>query len=296
MTRFVSLPIVLLVLLVSRGMAQEVPTLTQREIAPGIHVVQGHPHGNVLAIATSAGLVVVDAQAPATAAPLDSILTALGPPVTMAISTHYHEDHLGANPRFRESGATVLGHRNLTPQARKDTTVSLLRWERKAALEDALPTLEVTGDTVLTVGGREIHLLYVPAAHTDGDLAVWVPGANLIHTGDVYELDAYPFIDFSAGGTIDGMIAAVDRLAGLADERTVIVPGHGHVSDRDELRAYGEMLRYVRDQVRAALDAGRTVEETMDAGITTPFDADRGGERAGRRFVGITYISMGGTP
>jgi len=125
---------------------------------------------------------------------------------------------------------------------------------------------------------------------------VRLPDADVLHTGDVYEIGAFPFIDVWAGGTTDGMIAAVDRLLTLAGDRTIVVPGHGPPSNRAELARYRAMLVTVRDSVRAAIDRKATLEETVAVDLVAPFMAGRGSARAARRFVPLMYLGAGGRP
>jgi glyoxylase-like metal-dependent hydrolase (beta-lactamase superfamily II) len=125
---------------------------------------------------------------------------------------------------------------------------------------------------------------------------VRLPDADILHTGDVYEIGAFPFIDVWAGGTADGMIAGVDRLLALAGARTIIVPGHGPPSTRAELAAYRDMLVTVRDSVRAAIGRKATLEETLALDLAAPFMEGRGSARAARRFVALMYLGSGGRP
>lgn len=268
--------------------AQDAPVWRDTTLAPGVRAIIGPPDGTVLVIETADGLVLVDAGP---AARVEALAARLAAPVRLVINTHYHEDHTGGNARFRAAGAAVLAHANLPVEAMRDTTIAALEWDRDPLPAAAMPTLLVRGDTTLVVGGVSIVVLHVPAAHTSGDLAVWLPGANVVHTGDVVEQDAWPFIDWWGGGSLLGTQRAVARLLAVTNAETAWVPGHGHVSTRSEVEAYLAMLEQVGAGVREALAGGRTIEETMNAGLTAPWDAERG-SRAGRRFVGILYLGL----
>ena len=150
----------------------------------------------------------------------------------------------------------------------------------------------LTGGLSFSLGGKRIEVFGFTDAHTDGDLAVFFRDDNVLHTGDIVEVGAYPFIDWWGGGTLAGTITAVDRLLQLCDADTKIVPGHGPVVDREHVVAYREMLVTVQQRVRDAIAAGATLDEVMDAGFTREFDDARRGERAGRRFVGVLYLGL----
>jgi glyoxylase-like metal-dependent hydrolase (beta-lactamase superfamily II) len=258
-------------------------------LAPNVRAIMGGANGTVLVIATSEGAVLVDAQS---AEQVAALAGRIGMPVRLVINTHYHEDHTGGNARFRADGAAVLAHANVLIEAARDTTIAELGWDRDPLPEAAMPTLTVAGDTTLVIGSDTIVVFHLPHAHTSGDLAVWLPQVNILHTGDIFEQDAYPFVDWWGGGSLDGIKSALARFAALANDRTAIVPGHGHVSSRAELLAFVAMLELVEARVRTAIDAGRTVLETMDLRLSAEFDDGRGGLRPGRRFVGILYLGL----
>ena len=273
--------------------AQDLPELTVETLVHGVHVIHGHPGGNVLVVETMLGLVLVDAQSGNAA---DSVLRVAerstnAIPV-MVINTHYHEDHLGGNSRFRSVGARIVAHANVPIRARVDTTIEELGWHRERAEEADLPTATIAGDTSFSEGGVRFELMTFGQAHTDGDLAIYLPDRNVLHTGDILEVDAFPFIDWWGGGSLAGTIAAVDRLLALVDDETVIVPGHGHVVDRAHMVTYRAMLVEVGDGVQKAIARGDDVRTTMGLGLASPYAEGRGGEPGARRFAGTLFLGL----
>lgn len=263
-------------------------------LRPDVVLVRGGEGGNVLVVEAGDTLLLVDAREAAVGAQL---LAALDRPVSqvhVVVNTHYHEDHIGGNALF--PSAVHVAHTTVPSEARRDTTIDILGWHRAAVAEAAIPERLVAGDTTLDVAGRQVVLLHTPAAHTSGDLMVWLPHAAVLHMGDTFELGAYPFLDVWAGGSIDGMIAASDRALALIAPTTIVVPGHGPPSDAAGLRAYRAMLVAVRRGVQRALETGLSLDSTMGLGITAPFDGTYGSPRAGRRFVGLVYLSLDGLP
>lgn len=264
-------------------------------LRPGVTLIRGGSGGNVLVVAAGDGTVLVDTREPAAH---DALVRLFGPAasrVRLVVNTHYHDDHLAGNALFAP-GATVLAHASVPAEALKDTVIALLDWHRTPAARAALPTTTVAGDTAFAVGGVRLEVLHAPHAHTNGDLMVWLPAQNVLHAGDLVELGAYPFIDVWAGGTLDGAIGGVERVLALADDATFIVPGHGPPSTRTEVAAYYAMLVNVREAVREARAANRSLEETLALNLTAPYDGRFGSPAGGRRFVALAYLSLGGKP
>jgi glyoxylase-like metal-dependent hydrolase (beta-lactamase superfamily II) len=117
-----------------------------------------------------------------------------------------------------------------------------------------------------------IHLLHVAPAHTDGDILVHLPEANVLHTGDIFFNGIYPAIDYSTDGWIGGMVAAEDRALALCDGHTRIIPGHGSIGSVTDLKAAREMLATIQSRIEHLLDAGRSLDEIVAAVPTRDFD------------------------
>jgi len=139
----------------------------------------------------------------------------------------------------------------------------------------AIPTEVLSANRKLTLNGASIELKPYQPAHTDSDLSVSFTEPDILHTGDTYGV--YPFIDYSTGGSIDGMIAASDANLAASTDSTIIIPGHGKpVSNKSELTAFRDMLVDIRDKVAALKKAGRTLPETVAATPTADHDAKWG--------------------
>jgi glyoxylase-like metal-dependent hydrolase (beta-lactamase superfamily II) len=288
----VLLAVALLASLARSALAQDAPLqLTVRALRPNVHVVSGFENGNVLVVAGDAGLLLVDAQSAARVSALDSAVRRLSRrPVRTVVNTHYHGDHTEGNAFFRRAGATVVAHRNAAAQAAKDTTIADWDdWHRTPLPGEAMPTRLVDDSLALTLGAERVILLHARNAHTDGDLLAWLPRANVLHIGDILEVGAPPFIDWWAGGSLRGMVAAIDRVLALVNDSTAIVPGHGAVATRGALRRYRAMLVTVDGRVGARAARGASVEEVIAARPAREWEDDMGGERRAAQFVRLVY-------
>jgi cyclase len=222
--------------------AQQAKPTTAQPLAPLTHLISSHPDGNILVVETSNSVILVDALGAKRAALADSALRTLTQkPVKTVISTHYHEDHTGGNAIWAARGARLVGHRSVPGEASKDTTIVELKWHRKPVPQEALPSTLFEDSIRLDVDGEQIQVFHV-SAHTAGDAIVWLPQRNILHAGDIVEIGAPPQIDWWAGGTLEGMISAVDMFLKLSNDSTIIVPGHGPPINRAMLRSYRMLL------------------------------------------------------
>jgi glyoxylase-like metal-dependent hydrolase (beta-lactamase superfamily II) len=272
----------------------DVMRMTVRTIAPRLHVIIGFTNGNMLAVDTDDGVLLVDAQSEKRVALADSALrTVTTRPVRFVVATHYHDDHIGGDAYWRTRGATVVAQANVLPRARRDTTISVLGqpWWHAAVPEDALPTRTFDDSLTLSLGNELVELLHIPSAHTDGDAIIRLPRRNVLHVGDIVEVGDAPFLDRWAGGSLDGMIRGVDRIAALCDERTIIVPGHGAMIDRTYLTRYRAALVATGALVRAAIDR-HTDPGNGAALVPTEYLDLLGGVAHASRFARIVYDSI----
>jgi glyoxylase-like metal-dependent hydrolase (beta-lactamase superfamily II) len=144
-----------------------------------------------------------------------------------------------------------------------------------------VPAAPAAGWPVITFGesmafhlnGDTVEVLHARAAHTDGDAIIHFRKANVIHTGDTFFNGFYPFIDVSTGGTLDGMIAAADTALSRSNDETRIIPGHGPVANRSQLKAYRDMLATVRIRVARAKIQGMTAEQFLNANLLADLDS-----------------------
>jgi glyoxylase-like metal-dependent hydrolase (beta-lactamase superfamily II) len=159
----------------------------------------------------------------------------------------------------------------------------------------ALPVVTFSDSVTFHLNGDEIHAFHVAPAHTDGDAIIVFWKAKVVHMGDTFFNGLYPFIDVSTGGSLEGMIAAADRVLGMVDDTFRLIPGHGPSARRPDLVAFRAMLAGVRDKVKPMVTAGKTLAEVQAAKPTAAWDEKWGkGFLKPEQFVGIAYSALGG--
>jgi len=283
------------VLLVPSVWAQD-PTsgMRRQTLQPGVHVISGYANGNILAVETDSGLVLVDAQSAKRVAAADSVLrTVTRTKVRYVVYTHYHEDHTGGMVHWREGGARAVAHESAPAQMNKDTViVEMGNWHRVRATPEALPDHTFRDSVTIRSAGVEAHVYHLGAAHTDGDAVVWIPAANVLHVGDLIEPEGSLFIDWWAGGSLDGVIAAAEWILAHTDDRTTIVPGHGRTIDRTTVQYHLGMLVHLRDQVIASLVRGETREMLLAADPAATYTGFLGGDAGATRFVRLLHYGL----
>jgi glyoxylase-like metal-dependent hydrolase (beta-lactamase superfamily II) len=265
------------------------------KIAEGVWMITG-AGGNIGLSAGPDGAFLIDDQyAPLTEKILAAVKSVTDQPIEFVLNTHYHPDHAGGNENLGKAGVMIVAHENVRKRLTMDWFNETFQSPMKPAPAAALPVVTFTESVTFHYNGDEIRILHVPPAHTDGDSIVFFPKANVLHTGDLAFNGFYPVIDPSAGGTIDGMVAACDRVMAMIDEKTKVIPGHGPLTDKAGLKEYRDMLAGVRDRVKPMVAAGKSIDEVRAAKPTAPWDAKwGGGYYKPDAWVAVVYGSLGG--
>ena len=271
------------------------PQVVVQSLRAGLHVISG-AGSNVAVWHGPDGTVLVDDGVEALTPQLLAAVEKIAPgPVRVVISTHWHPDHTGGNEHLAGSGSVLVAHDNVRARLSEPQTVAAYDLEVPAAPAGALPIVTFDDALSLHLNGDRLAALHVEAAHTDGDLVLWWEDANVVHVGDVYYSGTYPFIDRDSGGSLAGLVAALETVLSRADSRTIVIPGHGPVSNRAELAAYRDMLVATGRRVRELIGEGRNLDEVLAARPTAAYDAVYGqGSMTVERFVGILYEDLAG--
>jgi glyoxylase-like metal-dependent hydrolase (beta-lactamase superfamily II) len=260
--------------------------------------------GNVTAQIGDDGILLVDtsdaAHAPAVFAALRTISDK---PIHTIVNTHLHPDHTGGNEAFVKAGvggrpARVMAHENtfnkmMTAAAEANRGIPM----------SALPmSAYFTPRRDFFLNGEAIVLHHAPAAHTDGDTIVHFRGSDVVSVGDLFDPDAYPFIDLANGGSVNGVIAALNRIleitvpARYQEGGTYVIPGHGRLCDEAEVVEYRDMVTIVRDRVQDMIEKGMTLAQVKAARPSRDYDTEYGadaGARSAEGFVEAVFRSLG---
>ena len=267
--------------------------LTSQQLRPGLDVLIGGG-GNIAVWHGADGIVVIDDNlAPLAPKVLEAIRRSASGPIRFVINTHWHPDHTGGNELLGKAGGIVVAHDNVRARMSEDQFIEIASLQVPAAPPGALPIVTFDDSVTLYLNGDRLDVVHVREAHTDGDAVLRWQTANVVHTGDVFDSRSYPFVDRASGGSLAGLVAALEGILARTDDSTLVIPGHGPVSDRRELAAYRDMLVTVGRRVREAIERGRSLEEVLGSRPTAEYDARYGqGFMTPTRFVGIVYRDL----
>jgi glyoxylase-like metal-dependent hydrolase (beta-lactamase superfamily II) len=250
------------------------------KLADGLWVLYG-AGGNLALDAGSDGALLVDAQyAEMSPKILAAVKQLTDQPIRWLVNTHWHGDHTGGDANMAEAGALVFAHDRVRERLVEGQVNQFFGRTVEPASGKALPVVTFKDDMTLHVNGEDAVAFHVAPAHTDGDVMVWFPKANVLHMGDTFFSGLYPIIDLESGGSIDGMVADAELALKKVNAGTKIIPGHGPVGDKATLQAYHDMLVGVRAAVAKLVKQKKTLEETVAAKPTAPWD-----EQWGKGFI-----------
>lgn len=223
--------------------------------------------GNSLVVAGDDGLVLVDSKLRHLEAPFVAALDKLGAlPVKYLINTHCHADHVDGNRIFAAHSTIIANDRSAAYMA-KPQELALMGEDAYPPLTKAtgFPDLIFTGRMTLNVNDTVMELVHVGPGHTGGDIIVYLPRENIVHVADIYFTESFPYVGIYQGGSLNYMIETARKVAAMIDDMTVVVPGHGRLSNKSEFVAYYQMLETVRDRIAGMIARGMTKEEVIAA-------------------------------
>jgi cyclase len=279
------------------------------KMSPNLFVLHGsegldpaHPEasgGRAMALFGPDGVLMVDTQNRQVAEQtLKAIRAFTDGPIRVLVDTHVHSDHTGANAFFARQGALIYSQENLRNE--------MLRPPLRANGQTA-PTPDMAGIPVGTysynpaapgqpavtfnMNGETVDFIPMMPSHTAGDTIVRFRKANAIYIEDFYRNFGYPFADQANGGSIRGMLDAIDLIEKIAGPDTTLIPGHGTLIKKNDLRGYRAMLVDIMAKVKTLRDQGRSLKDVLAANLTAPYDKTTQGDtpESSNRFITETY-------
>lgn len=261
--------IFLALLMAGMATAKDEPKVSfaSTEVGPGIYMLAGEggfTGGNLGLLIGNDGVVLIDDSMPPYLDIMNKAIKSLtDQPINFLINTHVHGDHIGNNATLGEAGTHIVAHENLRNQL---VTQGIRGADGMVeAPKAALPVLTYSKQMSFHFNGQEAKAIHVPKAHTDGDTLIHFKDANIIHAGDTFFNGMFPYIDLDSGGSVDGFIHAQMTMISMSDDDTKIIPGHGPLSNKQELQAAVDMLIDAKALISEHVKAGKSLAEVIKA-------------------------------
>src|SRR5215510_6587941 len=251
--------------------------VTVQKLRGNISVLMG-AGGNIAVLTGRDGKLLIDAGFAGARPKITSALASISSdPIKHLINTHWHFDHTDGNEWLHSAGAAILAHTNTRKHLSTTTRVEGWNFTFPPAPAGAIPAEVFDDERTLQLNGTSIALKHYAPAHTDSGISVHFRDSDILHVADTFWNGYYPFIDYSTGGSIDGMIRATEVNLAKVSDTTIVIPGHGEVADKSQLSFYRDMLVAIREKVAALKKQGKSRDEVVAAKPTAAWDAKWGG-------------------
>ncbi|TMO03833.1 MBL fold metallo-hydrolase [Pseudoalteromonas sp. S327] len=269
-------------LLSSATHADETP-VTAEKLSDSVYVLFGQG-GNIAASVGEDGIYIIDDQFAKLSNDIKKTISDLKPgSAEFVINTHHHGDHTGGNENFAKAGAHVIAHDNVHKRLE----------EKHGANSDYLPRISFGHDLKLHFNNEHAHVVHYAHAHTDGDSVIFFNNDNIVHMGDIYfNFGSLPFVDVDSGGSVDGILAAVNDVIKQIDERTIVIPGHGPVSDRSGLVTYAKLVKKAKDLMLKAMQNNASLEQVIKADPLAELGLEYAGWLPKEKVTTLFYRSL----
>ncbi len=283
---YLSTGFLLLTLSVSAQTNYDTVKIRPVKLSEQIYMLKGSG-GNIGVMIGQEGTLVIDNQFAPLSNKINGAVKTLDPgEIKFMINTHLHGDHSGGNENFHKMGATIVAHDQVRERMMKESFNARANRTTPPRDKEAWPAITFADKLNFHLNDEDIVLHHFDVGHTDGDVIVQFKKANIVHTGDAFVRYGYPFIDISSGGSVNGFINTLDKILSIIDDNTKVIPGHGEVATKADVKKVRDNLADIRDQVAAALKKGKKIEDMAALGITDKYDAEYGkGFVKGKDFV-----------
>ena len=252
-------------------------------VAGNIYMLEG-AGGNIGVSTGPDGILLVDDQFAPLAEKIRNALKELGEgPLKFLINTHFHGDHTGGNVVFGNE-AHIISHTNV----RK-------RLQIESSPQEALPVVTFDDSLSIHFNGEEIRVSHFPNSHTDGDSVIFFTGSNVVHLGDLFFSGRFPYVDLNNGGDVERLIKHIEKLLTALPPDVKLIPGHGPLSDIDDLKTYHQTLVATTDMIRDQIEAGKSLDEIKAAGLPKKWRSWGAGFISTGRWIEIVHRSLAKT-
>jgi cyclase len=258
------------------------------KVSGNIYMLEGQG-GNIAASVGEDGIVIVDDEFAPLAEKIRAALKNLGitdKPVRFVINTHYHGDHTGGNAPFANSGSTVIAQDNVRKRLAAGGVAGnggSMKMENKPAEKASLPIITFERDVTVHLNGEDIRALHFPSGHN-----------NVVHMGDDFVRYGFPFIDVASGGSVQGMIDALEKASAQLPPDVKVIPGHGAISNLDDVRDFAKMLKETSAIVQKAIDSHKTLEQMKQEKILASWQTWSNDFLSSDAFIETLYNSLTG--
>jgi len=263
------------------------------KVAGSVYMLTGLG-GNIGLSVGPDGVVVVDDQfAPLVPRIREAIRGITPQPVRFVLNTHWHFDHTGGNAPFAAE-ATIIAHENARRRMRDGDPKQVAGHPILPAAPEALPVISFDHSLTVHLNGEEVRALHYPRGHTDGDSIVFFAGSGVVHMGDDFVTLGFPFVDVASGGSLLGLIENLDAVLAVLPDDVKVIPGHGTVSTKADVRRFARMLRDCVERVRAARSEGQTLAQMQQGNVLGEYDALGQGFVPTRDFIALIDSELAG--
>jgi glyoxylase-like metal-dependent hydrolase (beta-lactamase superfamily II) len=251
-------------------------TIKTTKITDSVYMLEG-AGGNIGVSVGDDGVVLIDDQFAPLTPKIQAAITAISPkPIKFVLNTHWHGDHVGGNENLASAGAVIVAHDNVRKRMSVGQFMEVMKTQVPASPPKALPVVTFTTDVTLHLNGEDLHIISVGPAHTDGDAIVVFPKAKVVHMGDTFMTISYPFVDLGSGGSFDGYVSAADKALAIIDDSFKVIPGHGALSVKADLKGWRDMVAAISARVKKQIAGGKTLEAIQKQKLTAEWDAKWG--------------------
>jgi glyoxylase-like metal-dependent hydrolase (beta-lactamase superfamily II) len=251
--------------------------------------------GNIAVSIGDDGVVVVDDQFASLVPKIEEAIKGLTPkPMRFLVNTHWHGDHTGGNAAFSKQ-TTIIAHDNVRKRLAEGAP-NIVGMKVDPAPKEALPIVTFDHGLTIHLNGEDVQALHYPRGHTDGDAVIYFKGSNVVHMGDDFVTYGFPFVDTVSGGSVLGMAESVEKAMAALPDDVKVIPGHGALSTKADVKKFGAMLRDCIALVKSALGKGKSLEEMKKEKVLEKYDTLGHDFVKTDAFIAQIYEELKGSP